>query len=374
MNKEAIIPWYTIHDVDQIDSPALILYHDRLQENIVVLISMIDNIHRLRPHVKTHKIKEVALMMMEAGIQKFKCATIAEAEMMAMIQAPDVLLAYQPIGPKAYRLVSLVQKYPRTRFSCLVDENMAAQSLSEVAHLAGQVISVYIDLNVGMNRTGILPGEQAVQLYDWCARLPGIQPIGLHAYDGHITNTDFETRETQCNASFAPVQILSEMLINKGFEDPIMVVGGSASFPIHLKREKVECSPGTFIYWDAGYQHLLPEQTFQPAALVMSRIISLPDKKTICTDLGHKSVAAENSLDKRVVFINAPELKLISQSEEHLTVEAGENHPYQVGGVLYGLPFHICPTSALYEKAFVIKNKKIISEWKVIGRDRKLFI
>ena len=115
---------------------------------------MIDEISRLRPHVKTHKIREVSQLLLEAGITKFKCPTIAEAEMLAGIQAPDVLLPYQPIGPKVERLIQLIKNYPATRFSCLVDNIKAVDWIAQKAMEEGVTIPVYIDLNVGMNRTG----------------------------------------------------------------------------------------------------------------------------------------------------------------------------------------------------------------------------
>src|SRR5574337_777614 len=141
--------WFTIENINDIDSPALVIYKERVQQNINRAIEMVKDVNKLRPHVKTNKIAEVCRMMMDAGITKFKCATIAEAEMLAMIDAKDVLLAYQPVGPKVKRLLSLVQQYPETNFSCLIDNKDAADYLSEVFSLAGKTISVFIDLNTG---------------------------------------------------------------------------------------------------------------------------------------------------------------------------------------------------------------------------------
>jgi D-serine deaminase-like pyridoxal phosphate-dependent protein len=136
----------------------------------------------------------------------------------------------------------------------------------------------------------------------------------------------------------------------------------------------VECGPGTFIYWDKGYLNLCPEQDFLPAAVLVTRIISLPSPARVCTDLGHKSVAAENEISRRIFFLNAADLTPVSQSEEHLVCEATPNHNYQTGDVLYGIPFHVCPTVALYERAYTIENGKISGEWKNIARDRKITI
>src|ERR1700761_7748419 len=249
MNEQS---WYTITDIDKLDTPALVIYPQRVKENINILKGMIDNISRLRPHVKTHKCKEAALLMLDAGITKFKCATIAEAEMLGMCKAPDVLLAYQPIGPKLERFIKLIKTYPDTKYSCLIDNITAAKHISEEALRNGLQIQVYTDLNVGQNRTGIIPAD-ALQLYIDCRVLPGIKIIGLHAYDGHLHDADLHIRTQQCNEAFEPVARLREDIIKNGYPEPVIIAGGSPTFPIHAKRRKVECSPGTFIYWDRGY-------------------------------------------------------------------------------------------------------------------------
>jgi len=363
--------WYAIEDIDQLDSPALIIFPERVKQNIRTAIDMIGEVDRLRPHIKTHKSDDVARLMIAASITKFKCATIAEAELLGICNAKDVLLAYQPIGPKISRFVSLIKKYPGTKFSCLTDNIIAANEMAKIFSANQLTVPVYIDINAGQNRTGIIPAE-AVQLYLDSSKLAGIQPVGLHMYDGHIRDIDWQARKEKCDQVFAEVEKLKKDITEKGLPEPIIIAGGSPTFSIHSKREKIECSPGTFVYWDKGYLDLCPEQKFLPAALVVTRIISLPEKTKLCTDLGHKSVAAENEITKRVYFLNAPELKAISQSEEHLVVETGAGHSYQVGDVLYGLPFHICPTIALYERAYTISDKRVQGEWKTIARDRKI--
>ena len=369
-------PWYELSQPEQLDSPALLVYPDRVRANISRLIDAIDDIDRLRPHVKTHKSPDATRLMLNAGIQKFKCATITEAEMLAGCGVADVLLAYQPVGPKIRRFIALIQAYPNTRFACLVDGLPSAQAIAEQAVRTGLTVPVYVDLNVGMNRTGTSPDAAVLTLYADLDNLPGVHPAGLHAYDGHLRNPDIGLRTRECEAAFRPVQDLRDELTTLGFS-PVIVAGGSPTFPIHARRGEVgqmsvECSPGTFIYWDKGYGEALPEQAFEPAALVLARVISLPDATRICVDLGHKSVAAECDLSLRVTFLNAPDLQAVSQSEEHLVLDAGPDHGYRIGDVLYGLPNHICPTVALYERAHTIENGTITGEWRTVARDRTL--
>ena len=362
--------WYQVTDINELDSPALVIYPERVKANIQTAIRMIGNTSRLRPHVKTSKCRETITLMMEAGIEKFKCATIAEAETLGICGAPDVLLAYQPNGPKLQRFVNVIKKYKGTRFSCLTDNLKAANEMGAVFTTNALQVPVYLDINVGMNRTGIIAGDDALQLYVDCTSIKGIQPVGLHAYDGHIRDVDMEARTINCNKSFNRAAGLQKAIVEKGLPKPIIVMGGSPSFSVHCKRVEIECSPGTFIYWDKGYTDCCPEQNFLTAALVITRVISLPSATHICTDLGHKSIAAENELNRRVYFLNAPNLQPVSQSEEHLVLEAGAGHGFSTGDVLYGLPIHVCPTIALYEKAITIEQGRISGEWKTIARDR----
>lgn len=360
--------WYKINNIDEIDSPALIVYPDRLQENINQAIAIIGDVTKLRPHVKTNKMSEVCKMMLNSGITKFKCATIAEAGMLGIIGAPDILLAYQPVGPKIRRLLKLIKTYPNSKFSCLVDDSDNAKKISDACKENDLIIDVYIDLNVGMNRTGIKP-ENASTLVREIKNCPNIRIVGLHAYDGHIHDEDITVRQQKADVSFRLAEQVFEE-ISPLFDYPlIMVMGGTPTFPTHVNRHDSECSPGTFVFWDWGYKHMLPDLPFEYAALLITRVISVIDEHQVCVDLGHKSVAAENPLP-RIHFLNAPEANPISQNEEHLVLEVPDSSKYNLGTVLYGVPVHICPTVTLYERAFIIKNNEYAEQWKIDARNR----
>ena len=372
--QPSVQDWYHIKDLDQLDSPALVVYPQRVKANIDLALSMVGDPTRLRPHIKTHKSPDVTRLQLAAGIKKFKCATIAEAEMLAIAGAPDTFLAYQPIGPKIQRFITLVKKYPATKFSCLTDNEEALTAMAAAFAAAGLNIPVYLDLNIGMGRTGILPGAAAFQLYKNADAIEGVTPIGLHAYDGHIRDADYDQRKEKCDDAFTDVTALKRALQQAGYTNVVVVAGGSPTFSIHCRRQEVECSPGTFVYWDKGYSDACPEQGFLPAALVISRVVSLPAPGRLCLDLGHKSIAAENELTRRVSFLNAPDWKAIGQSEEHLVIQAPEEHGHHPGDPVYGLPIHICPTVNLYERAYTIEEGQITGEWKNIARDKKLSI
>lgn len=363
--------WYEVKNIGQIDSPALLVYPDRVTANIRKTIELAGgDTERLRPHVKTNKISEVCNLMLQAGIAKYKCATIAEAEMLALIEAPDVLLAYQPVGPKIIRLLNLVKAYPKTNFSCLVDHIDHATAIQKVCAGENLTLDVFIDLNVGMNRTGILP-EKAIEPVNHICGLSNLRLVGFHGYDGHTHDEDLAKRQQAADSSFDQVQRLRQA-VQPLFTYPLTVVmGGTPTFPVHVRRPDCECSPGTFVFWDWGYKQMLADLPYEYAALVISRVVSIVDKHHVCIDLGYKAVSSESPLP-RVTFLNAPEAQPSAQSEEHLVLEVPDSSKYALGDVFYGVPKHICPTVALYEKAYVVEDGEMTKIWNVIARNRMI--
>ena len=358
----------------ELDTPCLIVDPAVVKSNIAEMVRMVGDADRLRPHIKTHKTAEGIQMMMHAGIKKFKCATIAEAELLAENGAKDVLLAYQPVGPKIERLFELCKRYPTTTFSCLTDHLDTASSIGAFFHQHQSSMDVYVDLNIGMNRTGIFPDTTAVELIEQILASAGINYKGLHAYDGQHRQVDFAEREAACEKQFEQVYQLKEKLKSKGIDTGAIIAGGSPSFSIHCKRSDRICSPGTNIFWDKGYATICAEQEFEPAVKVLTRVISKPAANKICIDLGHKAIASENELAKRIFFPSHPFLKPVSQSEEHLVFEVDHSNAFKIGDLLIGIPYHICPTVALHESLYEVQKEKVTGEWKVAARKRKIHI
>lgn len=365
--------WYRVQNAADVPSPALLLYPDRIEENVRRMIRMAGGTQRLRPHIKTHKLSELVRMQMDHGIGNFKCATIAEAEMAAGSGALDVLLAYQPVGPNVQRMLDLLRRFPGTRFSAVVDDPQAVQALSLAGEKSGLELSLFLDIDCGMHRTGILPSVAAVELYQTISRSPGLKAAGLHAYDGHLHERALEARTQQCDAAFLPVARLREALRANAMEVPAVVAGGTPTFPIHAQRPDVECSPGTCLLWDSGYSQKLPDLDFLCAAVVLTRVVSKPGKDRLCLDLGHKAVASENP-HPRVQLLDLPGATAVTHSEEHLVVETSDASQFAVGDAVYGIPWHICPTVALYSDAVVVRAGKADGRWSITARRRALTI
>ena len=371
MDSKRHTQWFVVEEEAEIDSPALLVYPERIAHNIREMLAIAGGPDRLRPHIKTHKMAEIIRMQQEAGIRKFKCATLAEAELLAQCEAADVLVAYPLTGPGPGRLARLQKKYPSTRFSCLVDNPGTLQTLQETVTAEGIRLGVFMDLNVGMNRTGIIPGPEAIALYLKIDSAKSLDCRGFHAYDGHLRNPDPEIRAQDCDAAFKAVETLRETLLAQSASVPDIIAGGSPTFPIHARRTGVELSPGTTLLWDARYGSQFPEMPFLPAASVLCRVISKPASGVCCLDLGHKAVAAEMDFP-RVFLPQLPESSQISQSEEHLVLNGDPSILPPVGTVLYAVPMHICPTVIKYPQALTVIEGSVSGKWNIAARDYHL--
>jgi D-serine deaminase-like pyridoxal phosphate-dependent protein len=366
--------WFRLSNEAEVPSPTLLVYPDRITENVRRMIQIAGGAARLRPHMKTHKLAEVIQLQLKQGITKFKCATIAEAELTASAGAEEVLLAYPMVGPNIARFVMLMRAFPRTRFATVADNESLLESLSIAAVAAGVTLEVLLDVDAGMHRTGMEPGEHAAKLYRRLATLPGLRAGGLHAYDGHIHQVDPAERARAAEAAYAPVDALREELLRAGLPVPRYVVSGTPSFPVHARRRTdTELSPGTCVFWDAGYTKKCPDLDFLNAALVLTRVISKPGGNRLTLDLGHKSIAAENP-HPRVIFLNLPDCTAVMHSEEHLVVETPRAAEWKVGDCLYGVPWHICPTVALHGEAVVVEQGRATARWRVAARERRITI
>ncbi len=364
-------PRYAFREPSELLSPSLLIFRRLVTENIQAMIALARGAERLRPHVKTHKMAEVVRLAESLGIRKHKCATIAEAEMVAAAGGTDALLAYPLVGPNLKRFAHLIRGYRSTTFRVTVDHPDAARALADVAAGLDRQIPVLVDLEVGMGRTGIDPGEPAAALYALIARLPQLVPDGLHAYDGHIQDSDPDARRRSVQPALEKTLALRDRLQKQGLSVPRMVLGGSPSFPIYAELDLpgVECSPGTLVFHDQSYKSKYPDLPFTPAALLLTRVVSHPRPGRLCLDLGHKAVASDPA-GPRARLLDLDDARPIQHSEEHLVVETAQAEKIPLGTPLLAIPTHVCPTVALHRRAYIIDEGHVVDQWDVTARDR----
>jgi D-threonine aldolase len=366
---------YAVQDTASVFSPALVFYKDLIRRNIAEAVRIAGEPARLRPHVKTHKTPEIVRLCLEAGITKHKCATLAEAEMLAACGAPDVFLAYPLVGPNCGRFARLARAYPATRFAVTCDHAASAEALSRAVTGEGQTVDVLLELDVGHHRTGLAAGPAAVAVYEQLGRLPGLRPGGIHAYDGHNNQESFGERQAAVRGLLDPVLGLRRKLEEKGLPVPRLVAGGTPTFPVYagLDIAGLECSPGTLILHDHGYGTRFPDLAgFTPAALILTRVVSRPTPSRVTFDVGTKAVASDPPAGKRLALIDVPDYEPVIHNEEHFTVETSAAERFAPGTEVFAMPTHVCPSVALYRRAHVVEGGRLTGTWEIVGRDRIL--
>jgi D-serine deaminase-like pyridoxal phosphate-dependent protein len=365
--KQETDSWYKPENEASVFTPAILVFPDRVEENIRRMIAMAGDVQRLRPHVKTHKIAELIRMQVQLGISRFKCATLSEVELVAANGGLDVLLSYPLLGPAIQNFFHLMECYPETRFSVTVDSLAACQFLSDQTRTNGKAMHLFVDLDNGMHRTGIEP-EKAIELIEFITEDTSLKFEGLHIYDGHIHEVDFEERKSHCDADFESVTTLVNELERKGIAVKELACGGTPTFPIHALHDSRTLCPGTPVLWDAGYRKTIPDLDFLPAAVLAGRVISKPANQT-CLDLGYKSLASEMA-HPRLHFLNLKHEGVLNHSEEHLVVSTNTANKVKEGDLVYALPTHVCPTMALHEQVYVVREHLVVDVWKVLARKR----
>lgn len=365
---------YTLSEAAGVPSPALLFYREAIERNIARSVTIAGHPDRLRPHVKTHKTREISRLWLAAGVTKHKCATIAEAEMLAGCGAADVLIAYPIVGPNCARVAMLAGKFPSTRFGVTIDHPGPLDELTAAMSPARAEIDAYLDINCGMNRTGIIPGDAAFELYRAISAAPGLRAAGFHVYDGHNNQASREERETAVAAALAPVRHLRQRLESAGLPVPRLVLGGTPTFGIHAKNTEpgVECSPGTLSLHDFNYGTKYPELKIIPAAVLLTRVISNPAPGLVTLDLGYKAVSPDQPAGKRCTLLGVDEYEPGLQNEEHFVIRTSSDLP--PGTVIYAIPAHVCPTVALHRFAHVVDKGKIVDRWEIVARDRELTV
>lgn len=367
---------YHVSDTSDIITPALLVFRELLEDNIDRMIQMAGDASRLRPHAKTHKMREVARLELARGITKHKCATFAEAEMLADAGVPDILLGYNLVGPNLNRAVKFRRKFPDVKLAVTADHPRPIAQLSEAMTAAGTSIAVLLDIDTGQHRTGVEPGDAARGLYGQIVAAPGLEPGGLHVYDGHQHQPSLAERISAVETQWQRVLQLRDDLHAAGWPVPRLVCGGTPTFPVYAPKHDpaIELSPGTCVFWDGGYGRRFPDLQFTPAAVLLTRVISRPTPDRLTLDLGYKAVASDPPAGQRVTFPELPDAEAVLQNEEHLVLQTPQAERFQPGDELWAIPTHICPTTALHKQAYVVSDGRVVDRWDVASRDRWLTI
>ena len=375
LNEFAWDERYRVSNIEDVLTPALLVYPEIISSNIEQTLLVLDgDANRWRVHVKTAKLEYALRMLAERGVCNFKCATTLELLVACHSGAKDAVVAYPMVGANARRVIEIAEAYPHVRTSVLVENE------EQVRQWRGSRVGVFLDINPGMNRTGIEQshGGEIVNLAH-AVRGAGLEFRGLHYYDGQYGGLEERERMAAAHAGYdSLLKVVSEVERN-GMNVPEVITAGTPTLPCSLAYQGFRgqefvhrVSPGTIAYNDATSLAQLPaEYGLQPAVLVLTRVVSRPRAGVVTCDAGHKAVSADAGMPTCVV-VGHPELTPLSPSEEHLPMAvAGDAAGPEVGEALYLLPRHVCPTVNNFDCALLVRKGQIEAVEKVSARGRE---
>lgn len=346
------------------DTPSLLVDLDALQENIRTMATFFAaKKARLRPHFKSHKCTRIARMQMEAGAVGMTCAKLGEAEVLADAGIRDILIANEIVGPlKINRLIALCA---RANPMVAVDSADNIRMLSAIASAAGVTIRVLVEVDVGMGRCGVSPGQPALELAKLVGSLPGLKFEGLQGYEGHCVDLrDADEREKQARASLKLMIDTRRLIESSGQRINIVSGGGTGTYDINGNTEGVdEVQAGSYALMDWWYTDIRPE--FRQAMSILTIVMSRPRPNIAIIDVGRKGIGAEWGPPR----LKAPhEGRVLGYtSEEHMTLEMHGQHDIAVADRMEIIPSHGCTTSNLYREFVVHQKGQIVGTWPIEG-------
>ena len=350
----------------EVDTPALVLDLDAFERNLATLrASLAGKRVRVRPHAKCHKSADIARRQVADGAVGVCCQKVSEAEAMVEGGVQDVLVSNEVVGaPKLARLAELSR---RARVGVCVD---AAQNVRQLRE-CGAKLDVYVEIEVGMGRCGIAPGEPAVALAREVVGSPNLRFAGLQAYHGRAQHmrTIEERRAVIAKAADA-VRLTKMLLEQEGIACPIVTGAGSGTFMLEVESGAWdEIQPGSYVFMDADYarnEWLAPLPRFDHSLFVLSTVMSRPSPEKAIVDAGLKASSVDSGMPG---VWNAPGLSYVLASDEHgwLAAAPGAELP-AFGAKVLLVPGHCDPTVNLYDWYVCVRGGVVEALWPVSAR------
>lgn len=351
----------------EFDTPVLLIDLDLMESNIAKMADFFCTVSaKLRPHTKTHKTPILAHKQIDAGAIGVTCAKLGEAEVMVNSGIKQILIANEIITPlKIEKLTSLAR---HSDLIVAVDDEENVEHLSKSASQKGINLKVLIEVDIGMNRCGVEPGEPALKLANKIEKSKNLVFAGLMGYEGHtVTIPDFDKRKFETERSMALLVQTKELIERNGLQVEIMSGGGTGTYNITGKiPEMTEIQAGSYIVMDAYYKNVVNE--FDCALTVLSTVISRPNKDTAIIDAGLKTVTKEFGLPL-VKGIEGAKLTRLSEEHGNLDVRKSEIE-LKRGDKIELIPTHCCTTINLHDKFYGIRNGRLETIWDITGRGK----
>ena len=351
----------------EVDTPALVLDKAKLTRNIRRMADFAaGGPAKLRPHAKTHKCVEIAKLQLDTGAVGITCAKVGEAEAMADGGIADILIANQIVGP--LKIARLVELAGRCTVTVAVDDADNVRRLSAAAVAAGVTLGVLVEVNVGMDRCGVEPGEPALALARQVMDAPGLVFAGLQAYEGHLQNVvPFTEREARTRVDMRKALVAKEHIEAAGL--PVAAVSGCGT-GTHTVTGRLpwmtELQCGSYATMDAQYASV-GGADYENALTVLVTVISRPRHEMAIVDAGLKAVTPE--FGDPTVLVEGAAWRDFSEEHGEIAV-SGPAQELRVGDKIELIPRHGCTTVNLYDRYHVVEDGALAETWRVAARGR----
>ncbi len=360
--------------VSEIDTPALVVDLDIMERNLR-RVAEYTQAHglRLRPHTKTHKSPRIGRRQLESGAAGLTVAKVSEAEVMLGAEPADLLVAFPVIGRT--KLERLVEVARRTRVTVALDSTFAARQLSDAARAAQVEIGVLAEVDVGLGRVGVAPGEPLLQLAQCIQRMPHLTLEGVTFYPGHIKDV-----EEQGHAALAQLGELLRSIAADFWRAGIqlkIVSGGSTPslFLSHTLPELTEIRPGTYVYNDLNTVRSGACTMEDCAASVLATVVSTAHPGQMIVDGGSKTFSSDRLANSSEVtfghLVEAPGARFHKMNEEHGYIDLSHaGREFSIGDRVHIIPNHICVAVNLHERMYGIRGDQVEEVWPVEARGK----
>ncbi len=350
--------------VSEIPTPALVVDVAAMDRNIQRMARFFaDGPCRLRPHFKAHKTPEIARRQLAAGsVTGLTCATVSEAEVVVTL-TNDILIANEIIGPaKCDRVAALA----RGRSITIAADSIAGlEQMAAAATRAGVTVGILVDVNVGQNRCGVAPGEEALALARRVAATGGLRLRGVMGYEGHLQPVfDRGEREARARQAMEALVRTAHLLEEHGLPCDTVSAGGTGTHDITGRVSGVtEVQAGSYVLMDADYARL--ELPFEQALFVLGTVVSRPVAERCVADCGHKATTKDHG-NPSVDGVQGA--SVLSLNDEHATIALPPGATIAIGDRVRLRPSHIDPTMNLHDVVYALDGDRVLDTWPIAAR------
>lgn len=356
-----------------LETPALIIEKSIMERNLAKMQYLADDARvKLRPHTKTHKSARLAKRQLELGAIGIAVAKLSEAEVMAAAGIDDIQIANIIVGEKKVkRLLSLSDRIKS--ITSAVDNSEQALPLGNAFADRGKKAKLFIEVDTGLHRSGVMTKEQALELAVMIHSHPGLEFAGLltHAGSAYSAKSIEEIRQIGINEGMFLKEI-AELLKQNGIVVPCLSAGSTPTAQYCSRMGITELRPGNYIYNDMIQCSLGVAKPEEVALSILATVIGTPAGNRVVIDAGSKSLSLDRGAHANASIagyghIVGKNALIVRVSEEHGVI-IHQNEKFKIGEQLRILPNHACAVSNLFNKAYIADDDLILEEISIDAR------